>query len=154
MPVALPRPVPSLGGRLFHYRPVASLRLTGPLGDRVWDGLLDTGADATLFQEIVAARAGIDLTGAEERAIELVGRPIPVRCRYASVRMLITDGLRETYEWTAVVGFTESHLQYNLFGQGGFLEFFDVEFRGADHEVVLISNAAFPGTQVAMPPRP
>jgi hypothetical protein len=36
----------------------------------------------------------------------------------------------------------------------GFLEFFDADFRGADHEVVLIPNAAFPGSQVAMPPRP
>jgi hypothetical protein len=34
------------------------------------------------------------------------------------------------------------------------LQFFDVEFRGADREVVLIPNATFPGTQVAMPPRP
>jgi hypothetical protein len=52
------------------------------------------------------------------------------------------------------VGFTSARLQYNLLGQGGFLEYFDAEFRGADHEVVLIPNSAFPGTRVAMPPRP
>jgi hypothetical protein len=154
MPVALPKPIPSLGGRLFHYRPVTSILLAGPRGDRLWDGLLDTGADATIFHETAASRAGIDLTGAEEREIELIGRPTPIRFRYASVKMRITDGLRETYEWTAVVGFTASRLQYNLLGHGGFLEFFDVEFRGADREVVLIPNAAFSGTQVAMPPRP
>ena len=72
----------------------------------------------------------------------------------ASVQLQITDGLRETYEWTAVVGFTASRLRYSVLGHGGFLEFFDVEFRGADREVVLIPNRSFPGTQVAMPARP
>ena len=132
MPVALLRPIPSLGNRLFHYRPVTFVRVTGPRGDQVRDGLLDTGADATVFRETAAVRVGIDLTGAIEQDIELVGRSAPVRCRYASVRLQITDGLRETYEWTAVVGFTKSLLAYNLLGHGGFLEFFDVEFRGAD----------------------
>jgi hypothetical protein len=154
LPVALLRPIPSLGSRLFHYRPVTYVRVTGPHGDRVWDGLLDTGADATVFHESAATRVGIDLTGAEERHIELVGRPAPIRVRYASVQLQITDGLRETYDWTAVVGFTTSSLQYNLLGHGGFLEYFDAEFRGADHEVVLIPNASFPGIHVAMAARP
>jgi hypothetical protein len=154
MPVVLPRPNPTLGGRLFHYRPVTGVHLTGPQGTRLRDCLLDTGADATLFHESVAALVGVDLTGAEEREIELVGRPAPVRCRYAAVRLQITDGLRETYEWTAVVGFAVTRLRYNLAGHGGFLEFFDADFRGADHQVVLIPNAKFPGTQVAMPARP
>jgi hypothetical protein len=154
MPVVLPRPIPALGSRLFHYRPVTAVRVTGPRGDRVWNCLLDTGADATLFHENSATRVGIDLAGAEERDIELVGRPAPIRCRYASAQLLITDGLRETYEWTAVVGFTASPIRYSILGHGGALEFFDVEFRGADREVVLIPNRAFPGTQVPMPPRP
>jgi hypothetical protein len=34
------------------------------------------------------------------------------------------------------------------------MEFFDVAFRGADREVILIPNAAFPATPLAMPPRP
>jgi hypothetical protein len=154
VPALAPRPILSRRGSLFHYRPRMAVRLTGPHIDRVYDGLLDTGADDMLFEEIAATHIGLDLTGAEERQIELVGRPAPVRCRYASVRVLITDGLRETYEWTAVVGFTATRLRYNILGHGGFLEFFDAEFRGADHEVDLIPNAAFPGTQVAMPPRP
>jgi hypothetical protein len=154
MTVALPRPLPSLGGKLFDYRPVTFVRVTAPLGDRLWNGLLDRGADGTVFHDSVAARAGIGLTGAEVRQIELVGRPAPVPCRYAAVQLQITDGLRETYEWTAVVGFSFTRLQYNLLGHGGFLQFFDAEFRGADHEVVLLPNASFPGTQVAMPARP
>jgi hypothetical protein len=89
-----------------------------------------------------------------ERQVDLVGRPAPVRCRYTSVQLQISDGLRETYEWTAVVGFASTPLRYGILGQAGFLEFFHVEFRGADREVVLIPNRYFPGTQVPMPPRP
>src|SRR5947207_566460 len=130
------------------------VRLTCPHGSLLRAGLLDTGADETVFQESLAKDIGLDLTGAEERQIGLVGRPAPVRCRYAAVQLQITDGRRETYEWTAVVGFVATRLNYDLLGHGGFLQFFDVEFRGADHEVVLIPNSSFPGTQVGMIVRP
>jgi hypothetical protein len=153
MPVVVPRPLLALGGKLFHYRPVPAVRLSSPQASMAFDGILDTGTDDVVFQERVAHAIGLDLTGAEERQVHLVGRPALVRCRYARVKLQITDGLRETYEWTAIVGFAATRLRYNLLGHGGLLEFFDVEFRGADHEVVLIPNAAFPGTQ-AMPPRP
>jgi hypothetical protein len=53
-----------------------------------------------------------------------------------------------------VVGFASTRLRYNILGHGGFLQFFDAVFRGAAREVILIPNAGFPGTQVAMPPRP
>jgi hypothetical protein len=154
MLVLAPRPLPSRGGSLFLYRPVITVRVTAPGGDRACDGLLDTGSDETILQDHLAAYIGVDLTGAEERLVHLVGRPAPVRCRYAAVELQITDGLRETYEWTAVVGFAATRLNYNLLGQAGFLEFFDADFRGADLQVVLIPNAKFPGTQVAMPARP
>jgi hypothetical protein len=154
MPVVSHRPIPTLGGGLFHYRPVMRVRLTGPRDNGVWDCLMDTGADETVFREDSAAIIGIDLTGAEERQILLVGRPAPVRCRYAAVQLQITDGKRETYEWTAVIGFAATRLKYNLIGHGGFLQFFDADFRGADRAVVLIPNTSFPGTQVGMPSRP
>jgi hypothetical protein len=145
VPVSYHQPIPSLGGGLVRYRPVMAVRLTGPRNDVLQDGLLDTGADETLFEERLAAIIGLDLDQAEERKVGLVGRPRPVRCRYAPVRLRITDGLRETYEWTAVVGFAATRLRYHLLGQSGFLQFFDVEFRGADRAVVLTPNRSFPG---------
>jgi hypothetical protein len=153
-PVVLSRPSPALGGRLFHYRPVAKVRLISPHGNLRFAGILDTGADETVFREDVATALGIDLTGAEERQVELVGRPAPVRCRYASVQLEITDGHLETYECTAVVGFAATPLRYAILGHGGCLQFFDAEFRGDGHEVILIPNASFPGTQIRMPARP
>jgi hypothetical protein len=123
-----------------------AVRLTGTSGSRLEDSLMDTGADETVFEETVALRIGLDLDQAEERDVGLVGRPRPVRCRYATVRLQITDGVRETYEWTAVVGFAATHLRYHLLGHSGFLQFFDTEFRGADRAVILTPNRSFPGT--------
>jgi hypothetical protein len=108
------------------------------------DGHLDTGADETLFDPTIAASVGVDLTQAPERSIHLVGRGV-IRCRYAAVTMRITDGLRETYEWSALVAFSPFRLHRSLLGFAGFLQFFNAEFRGADQEAQLLPNQLFPG---------
>jgi hypothetical protein len=59
---------------------VVKVRLTSPHGNLRFAGILDTGADEAVFREDVATALGIDLTGAEERQVELVGRSAPVRC--------------------------------------------------------------------------
>jgi hypothetical protein len=94
----------------------------------------------------MASLIGLDLRQAEERDLGIVGRPQPVRCKYASVQLRITDGLSETYEWTAVVGFVATRLRYALLGYAGFLQYFDAEFQGADREAILTPNRSFPGT--------
>lgn len=147
MPVPAQRPIPSLGGSLIRYRPVVAIRLTGASDTKLRDGLLDTGADDTVFPETLAALLGLDLRYVEERQLTLAGRPQPIRCRYAAVRLRISGGLRETYEWTATVGFVPTRLSYNLLGHAGFLQYFDADFRGADREVILTPNPSFPGTR-------
>jgi hypothetical protein len=138
------RPSPSLGGSTSRYRPVMAVRLTGPRDTRLRDGLLNTGADETIFEEALAHLIGIDLSHAEARNVSLVGRPTPVRCRYAPVQVRITDGV-ETFEWTTVVGFAATRLRYQLLGHASFLQYFDATFRGVDQEVVLTPNRSFPG---------
>jgi transglutaminase-like putative cysteine protease len=143
------QPIPSLGGSLVRYRPIMSVRLTGPADTKLRDGLLDTGSDDTVFTEALAGLLGIDLLSAEERQVALAGRPQPVRCRYAPVLLRITDGISETYEWTAVVGFAASRLSYCLLGHAGFLQFFDANFQGdPDREVILMPKVSFPGRRV------
>ncbi len=105
MPVPVRQPVPSLGGVLVRYRPVKATRLAASASSRLFDGLIDSGADDTVFSDSVATTLGIDLPGAAERAVHLVRRSRPIRIRYAPVQLLITDGDQETFEWTAVVGF-------------------------------------------------
>ena len=107
--------------------------------------VLDTGADDTVLPDWVAAAVGLDLARAEEREVGLAGRA-PLRCRYAPVEIEITDGIRETYRWTAVVGFIDAAtLPRPLLGYAGFLQYFDAHFRGGDLEVVLVPNRTYPG---------
>ena len=138
-------PLPSLGGSVLRPRPVIAVRVTGPTRTRLLDGLLDTGSDDTVFEEGLAAALGIDLRDADEREVGLVGRSKPVRCRYADVKLQVTDGVHETYQWDATVGFVSTTLRYSLLGYAGFLQYFDAEFRGGNREVVLTPNASFPG---------
>jgi hypothetical protein len=124
---------------------VLAVRINGPARSLLLDGLLDTGSDDTVFEEWVATTIGVDLSHAAERQVGLVGRANLVRCRYAPVELRITDGVRETCQWTTLVGFVSTHLRYSLLGYAGFLQFFDAEFRGANQEVVLTPNSSFPG---------
>jgi hypothetical protein len=141
-------PVPSLGGARARHRPVIAVALTGPTLSKLRDGLLDTGADDTIFSEALAALLGVDLRQAEERFVSLASRPQPIRCRYSRVELRITDGVQETYEWPAVVGFVPGPLHYNLLGQAGFLQFFNAEFDGEAHHVTLTLKPSFPGRKV------
>ena len=138
-------PLPSLGGSLLRARPVLAVRIAGPARSLLLDGLLDTGSDDTVFEEWVAATIGVDLSQAAERQVGLVGRTSLVRCRYAPVELRITDGIRETYQWTTLVGFVSTHLRYSLLGHASCLQFFDAHFRGADREVELTPNSSFCG---------
>ncbi|HUG91396.1 MAG TPA: hypothetical protein VML55_11210 [Planctomycetaceae bacterium] len=149
MSVPARRPIPTLGGAVLRRRPVLAVRLTGPADTKLRDGLLDSGADDTIFTKPLATLLGIDLRRAEERLIALAGRKGPVRCKYAPVQLRVTDGVSETYKWNAVVGFVAARLHYNLLGHAGFLEFFDVSFRGRpDYEAILTPKPSFPGTCV------
>ena len=72
--------------------------------------------------------------------------------RYAHVLLRLADG-REAYEWPAIVGFlTSPGKHYALFGQAGFLNFFDVTFRGHDKETIIEPNAAFAGQHIVFSP--
>jgi len=133
---------------MLRYRPILAVRLTGPGGGALFDGMMDTGADNTVFPDTVAPRLGLDLSRAERRNLGLVGRG-SIACDYAPVELRITDGISETYQWTAVVGFVASALLARpLLGYAGFLQFFDAEFRGADHEVILAPNRSYPGIRI------
>ena len=140
-------PVPALGGATSIPRPLLAVRITGPTGSRLRDGLLDTGADETILDPTVAPQIGVDLSKGVEREVNLVGRGV-IRCRYAPVQLRITDGVAETYEWDTIVGFAPFPILRCLLGFAGFLQFFDADFRGGDLEVILQPNATFPGRRI------
>jgi hypothetical protein len=148
MAIPASRPIPSLGGSLFRHRPILAVRLAGPAGMKVRDGLLDTGSDDTVFDDSLAGVLGVDLRQAEERMVGLAGRPTPVRCRYAAVELRISDGVTETYEWSAIVGFVAGPLHYNLLGHAGFLQYFRSDFDGEARLVTIIPKPSFPGRRI------
>ena len=137
-------PQASLGGGLVRYRPIMAVRISGPNGSWILDGLLDSGSDDTIFPEWVAPMIGVDLATAIDQDIHLAGRGKPIRCRYASVKLRITDGALESYEWDAIIGFVAVPMRCPLLGQAGFLQ---VSFQGADRIGQLTPNWSFAGTR-------
>jgi hypothetical protein len=153
LPLPTKAPIPSLGGASVRYRPILPTRVFGPLGSRLFDGCLDSASDDTIFPLSVARRLGIDLTGAAQGQAQPVGgHSVPYL--YATVILRLTDGL-ETCEWTATVGFVDLPLRWALLGHAGYLDFFDVELRGARREVFIKPNHTFPGQHTFIgPPSP
>jgi hypothetical protein len=116
----------------------------GPSDARVRAGLLDSGADDTVFPEHLAPVLGVDLSNAPTgRAGTPAGAVFPIR--YARVGLRITDGI-EWREWQAWVGFTPVKLNYSLLGFAGFLQYFDTNLRGSLEVAELTVNNSYPGT--------
>jgi len=126
---------------------MTSVEIKGPAGSAFRDGLLDTGADDTVFPEQWATNLGLNLTSLPQFSINLAGRGV-LTCRYATVTLRLTDGVGETYEWDAVVGFVPVPIRAALLGHAGFLQFFDVSFLGADREILLAPNRSFTGRRI------
>jgi hypothetical protein len=138
-------PQVSLGGGVERPRPIAGIRLFGPGGGNyAMDGHFDTAADDTIFPLWISAMIGVDLSQAPEQDVTLVGRPGPVRARFAHVELRLTDG-RQTCQWPALVGFVPLALRRALLGYAGSLQFFDGEFRGNDRQAIIIPNRAYSG---------
>jgi len=107
------------------------------------NGLLDIGADDTVFPEAVAVRIGVDLTNAPSGVGEGVGlNSLPLR--YAEVTLRIADN-QEQREWRGWVAFTPAPLRRPLLGFAGFLQFFTATFHGDREEVDLTVNSLYPG---------
>jgi hypothetical protein len=136
------QPIYPLGRATVRAYPVCSTSVSSPRSALARDGLVDSGADDTIFPSRLAPLLGIDLTNAPLGSAHSVSGAV-LTYRYAHVTLRISDGL-ETCEWPAIVGFY-IHLRWLIFGQTGFLEFFDAQLLGARRELVLTPNASFPG---------
>jgi hypothetical protein len=137
-------PILSLGGRTSRSRPVIPVTLIGPGGTVVREGLLDSGADDTVFPENLAPSLGLNLTNAPHGYGGGVGSG-KLLLRFAEVTFRLAQG-GELREWRAWVGFTSATFLYPMLGCAGFLQFFDVNFLGAREEVELTVNNLYPGT--------
>lgn len=138
------QPVIALGGRFTRPRPVVPISLIGPAGTVVRGAILDPASDDTVFPETVAAAIGVDLSQAPTGTGAGIGL-VNALLKYAQVTLRVAQAT-EQREWQAWIAFTAAPLAYPLLGFAGFLQFFDVLFRGALEEVELAVNALYPGT--------
>jgi hypothetical protein len=75
VPGSAQAPLPSLGGVTVRHRPLVPIRIFGPAGSDLRDGLVDSGSDDTVFEERVA-QAG----AAASTRVESMAR-YPTNCR-------------------------------------------------------------------------
>src|SRR5437763_10340962 len=85
-------PIWTLHGRQGRPRPVIFVAVIGPNGTSVEKGVLDIGADDTVFPDLVATDIGIDLSQAPMGGASGVGPMSTVVLRYAEVVLRISDG--------------------------------------------------------------
>jgi len=130
--------------RVVRPRPVIAITVVGPTGAHLINGLVDTGADDSVFPVEVGEKIGLDLSLAEVGTAHGVGGP-DVEVRYVDVRLRIADN-QEHREWIARVGFAPLGSTYALLGFAGFLQYFTACFHGDLEFVELTTNALYPGT--------
>lgn len=127
------------------YRPDIEVRVVGTGKAIALYGLLDSGADMVLLPQALAEILGVRLAGgARGRVRGFASAPAAVQ--YGPVRLELAGGA-ETLSWAARVAFLSQWpdgQEVVILGRAGFLDHFDVLFRGATHEVVLRPNASFP----------
>jgi hypothetical protein len=152
MPLAVRQPTPAMRGKQVRFRPIVPIHVLAAWHAPAVDACVDCAADDTVFPPHLAARLGITQSAMQAGQARAVGGAI-VNVDYASVKLLLSDGY-ETCEWDTIVGFSAVPIRWALLGHAGFLEYFDVELRGARREIVLTPNSTFAGRHTVHAPAP
>src|SRR5262245_22230761 len=143
----LTKPPPSLSATAtVRWRPLVPISVIGPTGKRRFfpRGLLDPGADDTVFPFAVAALLGVTLRTDGGHGLRRRGQAFSLR--FGDVSLEMSDG-RQFWRWPAIIGLSSAPVRYPILGLAGCLQFFDARFRGKDQVVELETNSAYPGTK-------
>lgn len=114
-------------------RPYISIRLTGPKGTWEGYGLIDSGADRSLFNIQIAEKIGLNLTKSQTQnfgGIEGGNQ----EAKLSKIQLQVI-GMDETIE--IVAGFINSSGVSAILGQEGFFDNFRIKFE-KDHGVVEV----------------
>lgn len=123
------------------HRPTVPIRLIGSGGSIVVRGLLDTGADETIFPRSIAEMLGVELEEAEAVPVAGIGGH-PVMAVLGTVDMEVGKG-KQRVRWRQQVRFAtfaRADDEEAILGHAGFLDFFTATFDGKKHEVTLLPN--------------
>ncbi len=142
-------PPPTLPpGETAFWRPFVPVAIRGPSGvcqaDEARVGLVDTGADDTIFTQIVAKKIGVKFL--KVRGSHWIRwRGNRYKARYGEVRLELTD---TPLSWPAIVAFIDAPMDYALLGHAGFLQFMNVTCFGQDRIIEMETNPSYPVTTV------
>lgn len=129
------------------HRPVIPLRIVGTSGHLEFRGLVDTGADDTLFPEAVIDQLGIAIPPGDRAVIVGIEGSTTV-VRYGTVDLML-PGPGGGYRWSARVGF---HAGFRIvLGHVGFLEYFTATFNGRSRQLTLTPNGSAPAPASSSP---
>ena len=123
-------------------RPVIAVVLEGPGGRRLLDGLLDTGADRTIFPQREAKAPGISLPAQADGTFQTAGG-IAIAYRLTDVVLELRSS-GSSARWRTTVAFAEDSLQLIHFGMRGLLEYFHCKFMGLEKKVTLDPQISLP----------
>ncbi|MDA0588939.1 MAG: hypothetical protein O2820_14190 [Planctomycetota bacterium] len=119
---------PETGVERVIYRPVIPLLVCGPEDGLLVAGLVDTGADNTLFPIALAEALDIELTRCAGPSPVAFGGGT-LETYFGTVMLQISDG-NDDCEWEGRVLFHAGRDESIILGGQGFLEYFAVEFDG------------------------
>jgi hypothetical protein len=123
------------------YRPEVLVRVISPTVDVFVRGLVDTGADSTLFPRSIAESLGISLDDvATSPATGFTGDQLQVAYGRLELEVAQRD---EQHRWSAVVGFVDyprPEFEQTLLGRVGFLDEFTAVFDTRRHLLELTAK--------------
>lgn len=129
--------LPSLDPKLkWTARPYIPIRLIGPTG--IWEGygLIDSGADRSLFNTQIAEKIGLNLN--EVVAEDFGGiEGGTIEAKLHKVRLQVI-GMNS--EIGIIAGFVSSSGVAAILGQDGFFDSFRIKFE-RDHNIIEINSA-------------
>lgn len=126
-----------------RQRPIVAVTVLVPRRPAVlFDALVDTGADVTLFPKSVADRLGIDLTHQPDGLVfAAVGGPCHYRLHDVELELRRPS---EIFRWKTAVGFVEREMSYAILGTRGFFQFFDLTYSSSRHLIDLFPASDLP----------
>lgn len=123
-------------------RPMIAIAIEGPGGRRLLDGLVDTGADRTIFPAREAAIVGLSLPANVDGTIKTAGGVmIPYRVTDAVLEL---RGSGASVRWRTSVAFADEPLAIIHLGTRGFLEYFHCTFLGPEKRMRLVPCSSLP----------
>ena len=113
-----------------RQRPIVAVTVIVPEQPSVlFDALVDTGADISLFPKSIADRLGLDLSQQPDVTVfAAVGGQCHYRLHDVELELRRPPAV---FRWKASVGFVDREMSYAILGTRGLFQIFDLTYSGS-----------------------